>query len=193
VKILPQIACVLTKDFSEEDVIRLYRGCIEHCKTQFKFICFAGKEVELPNVIEKLPLYGSEDEGDFLFLNVFRLRDVVLFLKLDTKVVGDITDIVSYDPSPPLLLAEGIGGAILFKDREHIWEEYCKHKARYQRTLVYGDRAYMTNKPPISADLAFLQEYYSGSFETHFPGRVVQFDQRQGLYPRTSIVCGASR
>ena len=91
------VACVYKPGggFSDEYVYRLRDGIAEHCNTPYKFVCLTNNR--LKNV-ETIPLQENRI-GYWNKLELFRndlFDGPVVYLDLDTIIVGDITDMLIY-------------------------------------------------------------------------------------------------
>lgn len=89
------VACVYKPGggFSDEYVYRLRDGIAEHCNTPYKFVCLTNNRFKN---VETIPLRNSRI-GYWNKLELFRndlFDGPVVYLDLDTIIVGDITDML---------------------------------------------------------------------------------------------------
>jgi hypothetical protein len=111
------ICCLLVKGpvpYSAEYVTRLERGARKWLERPFRFVCFTDGTVPLPPDIDTItipppsPAIPLNGRGYWSKLQVFNpaygLAGRVLYLDLDTLVVGPLDDIVDFPA--PLALAE---------------------------------------------------------------------------------------
>lgn len=107
-----------------------------------------------------------------------------LYFDLDTLILGDISDMVKYEPEGFMMLTEfspGYAGAaqssIMFipKEVDHIWEEFIAHKDN--------------NIQRYPSDQEFLNQFDWGVIQEKFKGiKSYKFDQQQDK-PTGRIIC----
>lgn len=91
------VVCVYKpgKGYTDDYVTRLRDGVAKFCQAPHKFVCMTNKKVE---GIECIPMIADRD-GWWNKLEIFRrgLFDTpVVYLDLDTIIISDITDILTY-------------------------------------------------------------------------------------------------
>lgn len=178
-------------DRGAEYVNALHAQCKVFLKVPHKFVCFTDDDTGLTKGIEVewLPnnLTGWLNKLYLFKRSVFK-EGRVMFLDLDTVIVGNIDAIASYDGEFATLRdfwrSDGLGPAVMLWRAgfgSHIWERYCL--ANYP-ALARGDQEWIESvfkkdgyKPDILQDL--------------HPGRFVSYkDQCQFEVPlEAKVVC----
>lgn len=129
-------------------------------------------------------------------MELFRpdLKDDILFMDLDTVIVGPVDDILKTNKLSVLTdfyrdgikLKDGIGGGLLFlpeKDRAQIWDEFTVNPAMSMRLNTRGDQH-------------FFEQFWlnrAARWQRELPGQVVSWkvNCKNGIVPPGArIVCG---
>lgn len=187
------IACVFRpgNGFDEDYVYRLRDGVKKHCKADHRFVCLSSV---LVNGVFCVPL-KRKGKGWWSKLELFSNFDQAVYFDLDTMIVDDITDIVTYPHRFTGLTDFGKGkhfasgfmawnGDYSYLDQEidaKTEREYNGFETRNWKR--HGDQGWIVehvlDKPDLAGDL--------------FPGRFVSYKwevRRQGFVPAgASVVC----
>lgn len=115
------VACVWVKrnvPYSADYVTRLLSMVGRHIDRSFEFVCFTDRPTELPHAIRTLPAFAWPNLAGWwtkleLFNPAHRLGERILYLDLDTIVVGDLASIIDFqdlrlddsDPNAPSAFA----------------------------------------------------------------------------------------
>lgn len=184
------VACVLRSGgwCGPEDVQRLAAGVARHLPTQHRFVCLT--DVGVPG-IETIPL-RTRWTGWWAKLELFTpglFGGRVLYLDLDTVVVGDLSEIASC-AAPFAALASfyepaAADSGVLTWEAEadfalEVWQEFSARPARWTKRY-YGDGQF------VSAILGGRAE----RLQDLFPGQIVSFkrDCHGGVPAGARLVC----
>lgn len=83
------------KGFSSDYVTRLRDGVAKFCQAPYKFVCLTNSDIK---GVESIPMVANRD-GYWNKLEVFRkglFDGPVVYLDLDTIIVSDVTDMLTY-------------------------------------------------------------------------------------------------
>lgn len=169
------VACVLRSGgaYTPEYVQRLKDGVDRHL-TGHRFVCLS--DVDVP--CDRMPL-ERKWPGWWAKVELLKLTGRVLYLDLDTVIVGDLTEIAEHphrftmlsDFYRPHLPASGV--MAWDGDYSHIFRGYG-HGQKYGG---HGDQGYIGGS--VEAD----------RFQDLFPGQIVSRKQRAKRNPNERIVC----
>jgi hypothetical protein len=127
--------------YGPEWVDRLYRGFERNAGVPFRFLCLTDVEHQFTPGVESLPLLDA-GEGCMSLLEMFRPDlgiDRGLFVGLDTVVVGDVTDLLTWrggfgvvrSPQRPRILCDAV---VAFDQRwaEILWRRWDSDRHRWR-------------------------------------------------------------
>jgi hypothetical protein len=166
-----QIICIRwgTK-FPDEYINRLFRGVSRNTSKEFLFTCFTNSQSNLDKNISvrPIPLFTGDWYSKISLYNeeLYNPEDQVFFLDLDTVIIGDMDELLSYT-----------GDFIIFRDFyrpdgfqsafmswrphavNHMWKNYTRgYKSRF------GDQGWPEEQYP-TADI--WQEKYYGQIASY--------------------------
>lgn len=163
--------------FSDDYVGRLKANVAANCKADHRFVCLTNRNLDN---IECIPL-AEKRSGYWNKLEIFRrglFDGPVVYLDLDTMIVGDVTDILTYP--------HGFTAGYNFKrkhadsmaswfmafdgreDRSHLFDGYCPGSTptEYEQDWVrWGDQGYIQDN---------LRHEWT-SIDDLFPGRCASY------------------
>jgi len=167
--------------FTPEWVDKLYRGVARNLKRPFRFVCLTDYTGEFEEDIEVIPLLHKWDTKQAK-LEIFR-PDLdlgrVLYMDLDTIIVGSLEDIASYDGkfaalsdfSSPLNRHCGTGFMLWEAGYGHGIYEAFKQTTKEERVGVYrvgggrGDQLFIYHHTPYSPH--YVQRVWPGQFVSY--------------------------
>ena len=188
--------------YGPEYVNRLYQAVQRHTTRSFKFWCFTENPQGLLPEIKTLALSCTVDLESwwnkiFLFSldNGVPVGEQILYVDLDTLVVGNIDHLFDAEQAPDIVVlkdfykgiaksAGNIGSGIMswrHGQYKHIWENFVKDPAAaIQSVLPHGDQAWIESQ--ISA-------WYH--WQDLFPNAVVSFKMhcQHGIPSDAKIIC----
>lgn len=180
--------------FSPEYVNRLFYGVRRNTTLPFTFHCFTDDATGLHRDIKIHDLPYKNIEGWwqklYLFSNELPIEGRVLFLDLDTLVVGNIDQIISQSTGFIVLRdmfaqkSDNVGSAVISFEigkHTHIWDEFIKNPQAAIRSLhPHGDQRWIQKQ---QLDRQYWQDL--------FPSQVISFKVqcRAGLPPTARLVC----
>ena len=183
--------------FASEYVNRLYKGFKRHTTIPFTFHCFTENPRDIINdvIIHKLPSTGLEIWWNklWLFSDQFPLSGRVFYLDLDTLIVGNVDDIISYDKDFVIVrdfyhalrssVAKNAQSCIMsFEAHKHhdIWEVFMKNPIKNQKGHGHGDQGWIQY---IQKNFLYWQDL--------FPNQVVSYKIhcKGGLPDNARIIC----
>lgn len=165
----------------------VYRNMPENI--QFRFVCFTDNEEGIHPSIETAPLPEVNLGGWWNKLALFR-RGVfqpyerVFYFDLDTLVIGNLGEILSYDGELCLLQdfyrPKGLGSGVMSwipEKNYYIWDLWVK----YQRPILKGGDQEWIEKINSSCD----------TWQTRYPGQILSYKADCNPYPKqdAAIVC----
>lgn len=183
------VACVLRSggDYRPEHVAQL-RDSVTQWLPSARFVCLSDCDVPC----ERIPLITNWP-GWLAKLELFRpglFDDTVLYLDLDTLIVGSLDDIVAYphrftmlsDFNRPDIPASGV--MAWRGDYRHLFREFhAGHVPFYRRYWPHkGDAGWIVGRLRDAPD----------RFDAAAPGRIVSYKSHvvgRGVPPNASIVC----
>lgn len=170
---------------------KLYRGIERNLTVPFRFVCFCDEDYRFYEPVQVLPL-ELPCRNMFSLLEPFR-EDLgrVLFMGLDTVIVGNIDDIAGYsgpfamtrDPNNPKI---GCSGVMAFPHTPQIWQDVKENltdrMGRYTMANCPSDMIYLNSFPH-----EYLDDHFAGiySYKVHIKrqrpddARIVYFHGRE--------------
>jgi len=156
--------------FSNRYVNNLYTGVKNNIKIPFKFYCFTDNKTGLNKEIVALPLPKGIPywwNKLYLFSNELPVEGRVLYIDLDTVIVGDITHIARckekfvmlQDVYHPERRGSGLMAWDTSNDYSVLWEKYHPQaQAIHERFWPHGDQVWIQQHLPVNPSL--WQELY---------------------------------
>lgn len=180
--------------FQPEYVNRLFYGVRRNTTLPFTFHCFTEDSTGLDSNIVIHPLPYTNIQGWwqklYLFSDEVNIDGRILFLDLDTLIVGNIDHFISYDTGFVTLRdlwhrkPDDVGSAILSfrtSEHKHIWESFIKDPVTAIRSLhPHGDQKWIQKEQP-------KRQYW----QDIFPNHIVSFKShcRNGIPNNARIIC----
>jgi len=186
------VACVLRQGgrYTGGWVRHLQAGVDRHLSSDYRLVCLSNWHLSGVNT----RLLAHDWPGWWSKIELFRpglFEEPVLYLDLDTYVVGPLDEIASYrGPFAMLedfLRPDGYGsGVMAFTPGEHteaIYHRFCRDPARHQNSFRgHGDQAFIAD---TVEKIEVLQNLY--------PGRIVSYKaddiEEEGLDEEASVLC----
>ena len=186
--------------YHSDYVNRLYRAVQRNITTPFKFHCFTenSQGIDTAIKIHDLPYQGIESWWNKLYLFSDEIDilqgEQIFYIDLDTVIVNNIDDIVSYRSDKIIVLRDFLKGIAVTAgdmgsglmswrhgDYDHIWKRFIKNpQSAIDSVRPFGDQHWIDK---CVADREYWQDL--------FLDRVVSFKVhcRDGLPDRASIIC----
>lgn len=131
-------------EYSAAQVLWLKKQVETHLKLPHKFICMT--DIDIPGVETRKLL--DEFPGWWSKMELFREFDSCFYIDLDTVIVGDISNIVSYNHDFTVLTnlsnpASGrIGSGVMAwnKDLSHLYTKFKQNSIKYIKEFVVSDK-----------------------------------------------------
>lgn len=197
------VVCLKWGDkYGAEYVNRLYHGVQRNITHDIRFWCFTENASGIRSDVEILPLNHGKSlhtwwHKIWLFSshNGLPLGEQILYIDLDTLIVGYMDDLMAVDQVPDLVVlrdfyqgiartAGEVGSGIMSWRHgvyDHIWQQFAEDtEAAVQSVHPHGDQAWIA---------ANIEAWYY--WQDLFPGRVVSYKIHcaDGLPKDASIVC----
>ena len=189
------VVCLKHGDkYNAEYVNKLYRAVKRNTTLKFKFHCFTENEEGIHEdiFIHKLPHFNNVHGWWYklyFFSKDIKINGRILFLDLDTLIVGNIDHYLKYDSGFVVLRdlwarGNNVGSAIMsFEVGKHtqIWETFIKDPfGEMKKIHPHGDQKIIQAYEPN-------RKYW----QDIFPNEIVSFksDCRGGLPKNAKIVC----
>jgi hypothetical protein len=191
---LHTIACVFVpgNGFTEQYVYRLRNSLLICCREDHRFVCLTNERLA---DIETMPLRRSRN-GWWNKLALFSAFEKAVYFDLDTMIVDDVTDIVTY-PHTFTGLTDFGKGVDRFASGFMAWNgdfSYLDQDIDAHTEREYD--AFVTRDWTRHGDQGFISEHLMHRIELTndlFPGRFVSYKwhvRRQGFVPPgASVVC----
>lgn len=188
------VACVLKTggEYAPHHVEALARGVRRHLSIVHRFVCLTDVPADLPAGIEPIALPDPWRKwwGKICLFKKGLITGPVLFLDLDTIVVGPIDDIAMghrFTVLENFWSPARIGSGLMAWDCDlsAIYDAFRTDPPRFMReyntTEKWGDQGFIRFNSPQKWDL----------WQKRFPGRVVSWKKhcRDGVPAAASIVC----
>ena len=157
--------------FTPEWVDKLYRGVKRNTTQPFRFVCFVDKDYSFKEDIEARR-YTLNYRNMFCLLEPFQLRSDVLFMGLDTVIVGNIDPLITYRPTRLMMTRDpnnpkiGCSGVMMFPDGTGIWERFVQERKKWERSAKMGGYV---------SDMMFLKHVPHGYLDDMLPGVCVSY------------------
>ncbi len=185
------------KQFNDEYVNKLFRGVQRNTSKEFSFMCFSNDATNLDSAIEQKPI--TNFTGDWFSKislynkELYNENDQIFYFDLDTVIIGNIDDILSYEGDFAILQdfyrKKGYGsGFMSWRPHavHHMYQNYRGQKCRH------GDQGWCEVQYP-GADL--WQNMYPQkviSYKIHVikdPRLRPEWTNNPGTLETASIVC----
>lgn len=179
--------------FPPEYVNRLYYGVRRNVTVPFTFHCFTDDSSGVDPNIQIHPLPYKNVEGWwqklYLFSDEVEIDGRVLFMDLDTLIVGNIDHYLTHDKGFTVSQdlwqkGENVSSAIMSFETgkyKHIWETFIRNPQQAIQSLhPHGDQKWIQKQQQ-------QREYW----QNLFPNEIVSFKSqcRNGVPPQARIVC----
>lgn len=190
------VACVLKSGgaYDATWVERLQAGVARHLSAPYRFICLSDVEV----ACERIPL-RHDWPGWWSKLEMFRLEGPVLYLDLDTAVVGDLCDIAEQATRPEFTALRGfyseawVGSGLMAWNigLRHLYEKFAAGADGYiAKYRTRGDQAFIMDHEP---NIVRWQDRLPGqivSYKAHVRARQNARESGDGAIPSNArVVC----
>lgn len=185
------VACVLKSGgiYDATWVARLRDGVARHLPIDHRFVCLS--DVDVP--CERIPL-EHDWPGWWSKIEVFRVEGPVLYLDLDSAIVGDLTDVARVAATNLTTVLQdfyrlgfGIGSGIMgWNDLDLVsglYDAFAAAPDDWQRRIGgRGDQGFLE-------DAGFADHYNRWQFD--LPGHIVSYKVhcRNGIPPDARVVC----
>lgn len=173
------VACVFWGDKFSEDYVYNLKSMVERNTTvPHQFVCFSDRELEGIKTVKLIPGYEGWWNKMQMFNTDFRLGNRVVYLDLDTLIVGNIDWLLEYDgmfmgiedlgavnEHQPELKGRLQSGVMSWDYRlnSHLWNRFTSsgESQRYR-----GDGEYLNHiVPKYQRD--FIQKRYKGKLKSY--------------------------
>ena len=173
------VACVFWGDKFSEDYVYNLKSMVERNTTvPHQFVCFSDRELEGIKTVKLIPGYEGWWNKMQMFNTDFRLGNRVVYLDLDTLIVGNIDWLLEYDgmfmgiedlgsvnEHQPELKGRLQSGVMSWDYRlnSHLWNRFTSsgESQRYR-----GDGEYLNHiVPKYQRD--FIQKKYKGKLKSY--------------------------
>jgi hypothetical protein len=194
------IVCLKWGDkFGPEYVNRLYAGVQRNTTLDVAFHCFTEnpKDIHPDVIIHPLPNFNLTGWWNklYLFSGDLPISGRIVFMDLDTLIVGNIDDLLSHntgfatlrdwfkaEKDPNTLVINSSIMSFVVGQHTHIWTNFMKDPTKIAKSIhPAGDQEWIRQQKP--AELVFLQDLFPNqlySYKSHCLG---------GLPPNARIVC----
>ena len=128
--------------FTPEWVDRLYRGAARNTTRPFRLVCYTDQEYEFAEPVDQRPLVMPY-RNCLALLECFR-EDLgrVVFMGLDTIIVGNIDAVMDYDGPlamlPDPLAPRPCSGVMAYPYTPQIWEAFERDHEEISRSSLLG-------------------------------------------------------
>lgn len=182
------VACVLKAGgiYTPEWVARLNAAVTRHLPIDYRFVCLS--DVDVP--CERIPLEHGWP-GWWAKLELFRLPGPVLYLDLDTAIVGDLSDIAAQADHCEFTLlrdfyrgGDGLGSGLMGWniDVSRIYDQFAVDPVGWQQRIRGGDQAFIEQAVNFRG---------VARWQDRLPGQVVSYKVhcRCGIPSNARVVC----